>query len=209
MDPGMNQLLQWGIENSDAARPDGAEAADPSNPQRNLNTDALRALMGGPSDADLMRESMTVIVHPEATFESKITAFDNFEQLVENIDNANNIASLGLWEPLVSQLSSTEPEMRKMAAWCIGTAVQNNVKAQDRLLAVNGIPKLCKLAVEDTDPHVRRKATYALSSEVRNYQPGMNEVVKNLPKEITGPDQVSASDMDAIDAIMAKLRERE
>jgi hsp70-interacting protein len=50
---------------------------------------------------------------------------------------------------------------------------------------------------------------YALSSEVRNYQPGMDEASKCLPKDITGPDHISAMDMDVIDAIMAKLRDRE
>jgi len=44
---------------------------------------------------------------------------------------------------------------------------------------------------------------------VRNYQPGMDEVVRCLPKDIVGPDQVSASDMEVIDAIMGKLRDIE
>ena len=198
----MNSLLQWGIENSSASQPHSESSIE-----RGLNAEALQTLMGGPSDADLMKEAMTVIRHPEATLESKITAFDNFEQLVEQIDNANILGSLGLWEPLVEGLDSPEADLRTMAAWCIGTAVQNNIKAQESLLAVKGIPKLCRLAVQDADEAVRRKCVYALSSEIRNYQPGMNETVRNLPKHIVGPDQVSAQDMDVIDAIMAKLRE--
>jgi len=213
MDPGLNSLLQWGVENSSASNPNPNSAQSPqsleTSKSRGLNAEALAHLMGGPSDADLMREAMTVIQHPDSILSSKTTAFDNLEQLVESIDNANNLTPLGLWDPLVAQLSSAEAELRKMAAWCIGTAVQNNVKAQERLLAVNGIPVLCRLAVEDADKGVRRKCVYALSSEIRNYQPGMNEVVRCLPKEIVGPDQVSASDMEVIDAIMGKLREKE
>ena len=207
MDPGMNSLLQWSIENS--ATSQQPDAAPPTREPRGLSAEALRSLMGGPSDADLMGEAMRLIVStdPEVTLESKLTAFDNFEQLIENLDNANNMEHMGLWTPLVSQLDSSEPELRRMAAWCAGTAVQNNVKAQERLLAVNAIPKLCKLAMEDKDRGVRRKATYAISSEVRNYQPGMNEVVKSLPKDIVGPDEVSCADMGVIDAIMSKLRE--
>ena len=200
----MNSLLQWGIENSDTSRQQDQQP----NP-RGLSSAALRALMGGPSEADLMMENMTIVCSADAPLSSKMTAFDNFEQLVEQIDNANNVENLGLWKPLVEQLSSPEAGLRRMAAWCIGTTVQNNVKAQDRLLAVNGIPKLCNLALQDEDQGVRRKAVYALSSEIRNYQPGMNEAVKCLPKDIVGPDQVSATDMDVIDAIMAKLREEE
>jgi len=167
--------------------------------------------MGGPSQADLMREAMTIITSsdPEVTHDSKMIAFDNLEQLVENIDNANNMEPLGLWTPLLAQLNSPSAELRRMAAWCAGTTVQNNVKAQERLLALNGVEKLVKVALDDTDRSTRKKAVYALSSAVRNYQPAMNEAVKLLPKDIVGPDQLSAEDMDVIDAIMAKLRERE
>jgi len=207
MDPGLNSLLQWGIENSETS---GQSPDQPVKEPRGLSADALRALMGGPSDADLMREAMTLIISsdPEVTHDAKMTAFDNFEQLVENIDNANNMEPLGLWSPLLSQLDSPVADLRRMAAWCLGTAVQNNVKAQERLLAVNGIDKLCQVALDDTDKAVRRKAIYALSSGIRNYQPAMNEAVKRLPKEFVGPDQVSAADMDVVDAIMGKLRER-
>jgi len=149
-----------------------------------------------------------VIRNPEANLEDKIIAFDNFEQLVENIDNANNLEPLGLWTPLVEQLHHAEADMRKMASWCIGTAVQNNVKAQERMLVMGAFPKLASIAVEDNDTATRRKAVYALSSGVRNYQPGLDEAVKHLPSEIIGTDDLKADDMDAIDSIMTKLRER-
>lgn len=203
-DPGLSELLKWSVENSSAGRDPNQPATEP----KGLSADALRALMGGPSDADLMKEAMTIIISPETTEDAKMTAFDNFEQLVENLDNANNMEPLGLWSPLLGQLDADAADMRMMAAWCVGTAVQNNVKSQERLLAMNGVPKLCRVAVEDGDKAVRRKAIYALSSSVRNYQPAMNEAVKALPKEIVGADEVSATDMDAIDAIMAKLREK-
>lgn len=204
----MNSLLQWSIENSNAS---GRSPDQPVREPKGLSADALRALMGGPSDADLMREAMTIIVSTDAevTHDAKMTAFDNFEQLVENIDNANNMEPLGLWTPLLAQLDNASADLRRMAAWCLGTAVQNNVKAQERLLALNGIDKICQVALDDADKAVRRKAVYALSSGIRNYQPAMNEAVKRLPKDIVGPDQISAADMDVIDAIMGKLRDRE
>jgi hypothetical protein len=36
----------------------------------------------------------------------------------------------------VELLKHEEAEMRRMAAWCIGTAVQNNEKAQDKVCAL-------------------------------------------------------------------------
>lgn len=142
MDPNLNQLLKWSIENSEASRTDPTSTTDDKAERqhwpagRPLNPEALKALMGGPSDAQLMQESMAAIQSPDISVEDKLFAFDNFEQLIENIDNANNMEPLGLWTPLIGQLESQEAEMRKLAAWCAGTAVQNNVKAQDRVCCV-------------------------------------------------------------------------
>lgn len=204
MDPGMNQLLKWGVENS------ANSSTDPTSTDRDAtrpNADALNALFGGPSDADLMRESMTAILSPNITLDNKIVAFDNFEQLIETIDNANNMEPLGLWAPLVGLLSSEEADLRRYAAWCLGTAVQNNVKAQEKLLGTDAIPTLVKLSIEDSSEQVRRKAIYALSSETRNYQPGLDAAVKVLPKGFAPEGAIDAGDMAAVDRIIDQLRE--
>ena len=128
MDPGMNHLLKWGIENSSTTAP-----SPDAPPQRPLDPAILQAIFGGPSDADLMKKSMAAISSSDITIENKLIAFDNFEQLIESIDNANNLEPLGLWTPLVELLKNEEGQLRRMAAWCVGTAVQNNEKAQERV----------------------------------------------------------------------------
>jgi hsp70-interacting protein len=129
MDPRMNNLLKWSIENSSASQSDpNAQAST-----RGLDPETLSALFGGPTQADLMKASMAALQSDEVDLDNKMTAFDNFEELIENIDNANNLEPLGLWTPLVELLLHDEAEMRRMAAGCVGTAVQNNDKAQDRV----------------------------------------------------------------------------
>lgn len=135
-DPGFNNLLKWGIANSSAANPEAdSDAATTPQPTRSSGLDqaALAQLLGGPSDADRMREAMVAIQHPEIDLDNKLIAFDNFEQMIENLDNANNMEPLGLWPPLVEQLENEESELQRMAAWCVGTAVQNNVRSQDKV----------------------------------------------------------------------------
>lgn len=95
-----------------------------------------------------------------------------------------------------------------MAAWCVGTAVQNNEMSQERLLAMNGIPALVKLATgEKEGEQVRRKAVYALSSACRNYQPAMDVLTEELGKTGRSGSKVDAGDMDACDVLIGGLRE--
>lgn len=208
MDKHTSNLLSWSIANS-APNTDNQDSSQAQNdrPLR-LNQDTLRALMGGPSDADLMKSSMAAILSDEVPIDEKMIAFDNFEQLVEQLDNANNILPLGLWPPLKSQLSNDDASIRRMAAWCIGTAVQNNEKSQQAALQQGVIEVVAKMCLDETDNQTRRKACYALSSLIRNNQANMDEASKHLPTSVTGPDAVNAQDMDVVDAIMGKLREQ-
>jgi hsp70-interacting protein len=209
-DPGLNSLLKWSVENSTTTQND-TDAAPPTN--RGIDPSALAALFGGPSDADLMLSSMSAILTPdvEVTLDDRLVAFDNFEQLIENLDNANNLGPLKLWEPLLSCLENTEGEIRRMAAWCVGTAVQNNEKSQQMLVDMGqekGIGRLVKVAVgEKEGAQVRRKAVYALSSAVRNFQPAMDLLTEELGKLGRSGEKIDASDMDAVDVLIGGLRE--
>ena len=88
----------------------------------------------------------------------------------------------------------------------MGTAVQNNVKAQERLLAEDAITVLTHLCIEDPNEPVRRKAIYALSSEIRNFQPGLDAALKTLPKGVAPEGAIDAGDMEAVDRVIEQLR---
>jgi soluble cytochrome b562 len=75
-----------------------------------------------------------------------------------------------------------------------------------QLIVMNVIPTLVSLATTDKNLAVRKKAVYAISSGVRNYQPGMDVLMKHLPEGYAKSEKVDAGDMAAIDAIMDKLR---
>ena len=182
-----------------------------------------------------------------ATLESRLTALDNLEQLVESLDNANLLGPLGLWTPLLGLLGHAEPDVRRMAAWCVGTAVQNNAPAQERLLAHGGVERLVAVVLgervppyrgdgEDSkaangngngnaaagreeDREVRRKAVYALSSAVRNYQPAMDVCARELQRKGEGErviaatgggggGSIDATDMEAVSALVDGLKQK-
>ena len=73
---------------------------------------------------------------------------------------------------------------------------------------MGAIPALVKMAIEEADENIRRKALYALSSEMRNYQPATDEAVKALPERLRTEGAIDAADMEAVDRVIARLRER-
>ena len=77
------------------------------------------------------------------------------------------------------------------------------------MLVLGAIPTLVQQATADSLQDARKKAILALSSGVRNYQPGMEKAAEHIPKEHlpSGGGQVDATDMEAVDGIMSSLRE--
>lgn len=212
----LNSLLQWSIENSATGNTQTGVTSAPAR-SSGLNAQALAELLGGPSDADRMRDALTAILDPSVSHENKLVAWDNMEQMIEQIDNANNLEPMGMWPPLLQQLEHGLPaspddtevaEMRRMAAWCVSTAVQNNVKAQERLLEHGGVEKLASLATGDRDAAVRKKAISALSSATRNFQPALDRLESVLPEVVWTKSArgLDAADMDAVDEVIGKLR---
>ncbi len=69
------------------------------------------------------------------------------------------------------------------------------------------IPKLAKLATDDGNQAVRKKAILALSSALRNCQPNLDALLKVLPRQDAADGSIDAADMGAIDTIVQKLRD--
>jgi hsp70-interacting protein len=134
MDPELNKLLKWSITNSDASKDAEEEGNAVDSSKSNITPELISRLFGNQeSDATLMCRYIAAVQHPEIELKDKLVAFDNFEQLIEGIDNAMNIESLGLWPDIISLLKHEEAEIRLYAAWAVGTAVQNNPKTQDQV----------------------------------------------------------------------------
>ncbi|GME83690.1 unnamed protein product [Ambrosiozyma monospora] len=140
----MEKILQWSIANQSNDPEERSKAPE-------LKPEDLSKLFGNQKDdAVLMAENMSVIVSqsPEITIDDKLTAFDNFELLIENLDNANNLKNMGLWEPLLGVLipkenanetkkeedGEGEQELIACAASVVGSSVQNNRPCQDDFL---------------------------------------------------------------------------
>lgn len=75
-----------------------------------------------------------------------------------------------------------------------------------QLLLLGALPTLVKLATEDTNEAVRKKAVRALSCATRNYQPALDAVVDSVPSSFKPEQELDAGDMDSVDLLIDKLR---
>jgi hsp70-interacting protein len=82
----MESLLRWSIQNS--APEDATGTAPPQPPPRkNLDPAIIDHILGKP-DAVVMREAMAVALDKSKDEDDRVAALDEFEMLIENIDNA-------------------------------------------------------------------------------------------------------------------------
>ncbi|KAG2117729.1 armadillo-type protein [Suillus clintonianus] len=154
----MQSLLRWGVENSSPGDP-------PPRPINNLDPGIIDHILGKP-DAQLMKEALKIGVDETQAEDDRLQALDDLEMLVQNIDNANDLKKLGMWEPLHGLLtaSSTTDALKMQTLWIIGTALQNNPAAQLAYLELEPLPALIRsLSPSYNSAETRSRAVYALS----------------------------------------------
>ncbi|OAX36921.1 Fes1-domain-containing protein [Rhizopogon vinicolor AM-OR11-026] len=154
----MQSLLRWGVENSSPGAP-------PPVPRKDLDPGIIDHILGK-SDAQLMREALEVAVNESQIEDDRLRALEDLEMLVQNIDNANDMKKLNMWEPLHGLLlaSSTSDDIKMQTLWVIGTALQNNPAAQLTYLELEPLPVLLRsLSPLDSSATTRSRAMYTLS----------------------------------------------
>ena len=76
-----------------------------------------------------------------------------------------------------------------------------------QLLVVGAIPTLVRMATSDADKKVRKKAIFALSSSVRNFQAALDAALEHVPAELKPQEKLDANNMESVDILINKLRD--
>ncbi|KLO18653.1 nucleotide exchange factors-like protein [Schizopora paradoxa] len=168
----MQSLLRWGIENSQNGAAVPVEQASGGGPAQPLDPKVIDMILGRP-DAELMKEALNLALDETKDEESRLTALDDFEMLIENIDNANDMEKLDMWKSIqhLLQSPSSSNDIKANVLWIIGTAVQNNPSAQNAYLSLPDSPFadiLSVLSPSEGSSAVRSKAVYALSGILKH-----------------------------------------
>ncbi|PFH48845.1 hypothetical protein AMATHDRAFT_64523 [Amanita thiersii Skay4041] len=172
----MQSILRWSLAHSGGdgqdERGEGPSRIDPAK----LDPGVIDMILGKP-DAELMKEDLAVAVDQGRSEEERVQALDHFEMLVEQIDNANDLGKLKMWEPLQSLLTSetSTPAIQAQVLWVIGTALQNNPAAQDDYMQHHPLPTLLHFLTPSPSStlQTRSKAIYALSGLLKHNSPAV------------------------------------
>lgn len=152
---------------------DGTTSAPPrpmSEEERRWLEDALRGGM-----IDLGKRMHEI----KATLESQVTEedialreqiLDELIEIVESIDHARDLATIGGLGTLLDLMASPYPSLRWRAAEVVATCVQNNADVQEHFMQGGVLPPLLAL-LQDDDALCRTKALLAMSCMLRGYGP--------------------------------------
>lgn len=209
----MEKLLHWSISHAQGDK-NAIEKAGQPDPK------LLQQLFGsGPDEPTLMKQSVEIINDPTVSSGNKLIAFENLEMLIENLDNANNLENLKLWEPLINLLDHSEEEFRAFTLSIIGTAVQNNQQSQKNFSKYElGLSKIIQLAGNSNElNNVRAKAFYALSSLIRHNefvcQKFINEnglnIVPPVFQDSNSSDKLKLRAMTLLSAVLTSIEVNE
>lgn len=165
--PELPQLL---LESPAAAAPSaGAAAADAgeARPAKPEGVDWYEVLFTA-DEIRRMKECIALYADAAASDEDTLNALYTLEEIIENIDWANDLHTLKGLVPLFDRLEHRSDDVRAYAAACIGAAAQNNPKVQAQILELGAFGRLVAAAQREQQPAVLAKMFYAISSMIRS-----------------------------------------
>lgn len=194
----MNELLDWGISNSDPEELRRRAEAGEQRTLTPLDKEMLDVLLGQPTVAAM--RSCLVKLEPEAREasggdEAALSALEELEFHCEDLDNANDLAKIGGVRALLDlgADAAADDEVREMALGVIAAGLQNNPPFQKACVALEAPQVLLRLLEPAQPLVVRRKALYALSALLRC---GGDESAGVLAQEATLPALLAAAGSD-------------
>lgn len=124
--------------------------------------------------ATALKAALVILNSDEATADDKLESLDVIRSHIDDIDNANSLVKLGGTSTLLRYIKDSENEIRVSALNTVAEMAQNNIFCQDALINEKFLPVLTK-NLSEANEDIVRSSIYAISSLIRNFQPGYNE----------------------------------
>ncbi|CAF2111190.1 hypothetical protein YC2023_102028 [Brassica napus] len=174
----LDGMLHWAIGHSDPATlkeaaKDAQKMSMDELQKRQVELKELVEKLNMPSDAKLMQIAVSDLNNASLSLEDRHRALHELLILVEPIDNANDLSKSGGLKVVAGELNHSDSEVRKLAAWVLGKASQNNPFVQAQVLELGALTTLIKM-VNSSSTEEAVKALFAVSALVRNNVAGQD-----------------------------------
>ncbi|XP_067313505.1 nucleotide exchange factor SIL1 [Pseudorasbora parva] len=121
------------------------------------------------TDVQVMTKILNLFNNTNSTTDEKVKALLDLEYLVHQVDNAQNLVSMGGMQLVVNALNSTDIRLQESAAFVLGSAVSSNPSVQVEAVEGGALQKLLTLLATQRPMAVKKKALFALASLLRHF----------------------------------------
>ncbi|KAI4873441.1 hypothetical protein NFI96_027293 [Prochilodus magdalenae] len=130
------------------------------------------------TDVQIMRKLLSQFNSTSSTVDQRVTALLDLEYLVHQVDNAQNLVSMGGMKLVTDALNSTDVRLQENAAFVLGSAVSSNPSVQFEALESGALQKLLTLLATSEPVTVKKKALFALACLLRHFPLAQSNFVK-------------------------------
>ncbi|KAK9963223.1 hypothetical protein ABG768_006425 [Culter alburnus] len=121
------------------------------------------------TDVQVMRKLLNQFNNTNSTTDEKVRALFELEYLVHQVDNAQNLVSMGGMQLVINALNNTDIRLQESAAFVLGSAVSSNPSVQVEAVEGGALQKLLTLLATQRPMAVKKKVLFAVASLLRHF----------------------------------------
>ncbi|XP_052005768.1 nucleotide exchange factor SIL1 isoform X2 [Xyrauchen texanus] len=163
------KYLKEGTDDSSGTKQDEEEVRAKFRPIEELKKDMKALDMLIETDVQVMKRLLTQFNDSKSTSEEKVAALLDLEYLVHQVDNAQNMVSMGGMHLVINALNSTDIRLQESAAFVLGSAVSSNPSVQVEAVEGGGLQKLLTLLATQRPMAVKKKVLFAVAALLRQF----------------------------------------
>ncbi|XP_067104453.1 nucleotide exchange factor SIL1 [Osmerus mordax] len=130
------------------------------------------------SDSQIMARLVAQFNGSLASLEERLKVLLDLEYLVHQVDNAQNLASMGGLKLVIESLNSTDHRMQENAAFVLGSALSSNPVVQVEAVDSGALQKLLTMLATPHPMAVKKKVLFALAALLRHFPFAQNHFLK-------------------------------
>lgn len=155
-------------------------------PMEELRKDMEKLDMLVETDFQIMSKLISKLNSSSSTPEERVSALLDLEYLVHQVDNGQDLVSMGGLRLVIDALNSTDLRLQESAAFVLGSAVSSNPRVQVEAMEGGALQKLLTLLATERPMGVKKKLLFAVGSLLRHFPYAQSHFLKMGGVQVLG-----------------------